>query len=223
MAACRASRRGTKRIVPAAPLHLRVGVFHAYVLRPTGTPSQYTVVYDSGLKTVPLARRFRRCPNSRRSRSLRPSRCKRVMCWASTARASPSTPESRRTPISLKLPRRPRRACASRDAHHRRRSRISAVPDAGSHVLAVRPGHADDHRSRHGRRGDGNRRPEDGRHLRRHRHQPRRRLRRAADGSPSPPRASLPRRRPERNCSDRVGRHHQHLRERERVWLPRPS
>ena len=29
------------------------GVFHAYVLRPTGTPSQYTVAYDSGLLTVP--------------------------------------------------------------------------------------------------------------------------------------------------------------------------
>ena len=29
------------------------GVFHAYVLRPTGTPSQYTVVYDSGELTVP--------------------------------------------------------------------------------------------------------------------------------------------------------------------------
>ncbi len=29
------------------------GVFHAYVLRPTGTPNQYTVAYDSGLLTVP--------------------------------------------------------------------------------------------------------------------------------------------------------------------------
>ena len=29
------------------------GLFHAYVLRPTGTPSQYTVVYDSGELTVP--------------------------------------------------------------------------------------------------------------------------------------------------------------------------
>ena len=27
--------------------------FHAYVLRPTGTPNQYTVVFDSGLLTVP--------------------------------------------------------------------------------------------------------------------------------------------------------------------------
>lgn len=29
------------------------GLFHAYVLRPTGTPDTYTVVADSGLKTVP--------------------------------------------------------------------------------------------------------------------------------------------------------------------------
>ncbi|MET7382844.1 multicopper oxidase domain-containing protein [Streptomyces sp. NPDC005526] len=29
------------------------GLFHAYVLRPTDTPKQYTVVADSGLKTVP--------------------------------------------------------------------------------------------------------------------------------------------------------------------------
>ena len=29
------------------------GLFHAYVLRPTGTPSQYSVVYDSGELTVP--------------------------------------------------------------------------------------------------------------------------------------------------------------------------
>ncbi len=29
------------------------GLFHAYVLRPTGNPSQYTVVYDSGQLTVP--------------------------------------------------------------------------------------------------------------------------------------------------------------------------
>ncbi|RJP23809.1 MAG: hypothetical protein C4529_03450 [Deltaproteobacteria bacterium] len=29
------------------------GVFHAYVLRPTGTPNQYSVVHDSGLLAVP--------------------------------------------------------------------------------------------------------------------------------------------------------------------------
>ncbi len=29
------------------------GLFHAYVLRPTGTANQYTVVYDSGQLTVP--------------------------------------------------------------------------------------------------------------------------------------------------------------------------
>jgi FtsP/CotA-like multicopper oxidase with cupredoxin domain len=29
-------------------------IFHAYVLHPTGTPNQYTVVYDSGVKTVPV-------------------------------------------------------------------------------------------------------------------------------------------------------------------------
>ncbi len=31
------------------------GVFHAYVLHPTGTPDQYTVAYDSGTLTVPDA------------------------------------------------------------------------------------------------------------------------------------------------------------------------
>jgi len=29
-------------------------LFHAYVLRPTGVPNGYTVIYDSGLKTVPI-------------------------------------------------------------------------------------------------------------------------------------------------------------------------
>ena len=29
-------------------------VFHAYVLRPTGVANEYTVVYDSGLQTVPV-------------------------------------------------------------------------------------------------------------------------------------------------------------------------
>jgi len=29
-------------------------LFHAYVLRPTGVPNKYTVIYESGLQTVPV-------------------------------------------------------------------------------------------------------------------------------------------------------------------------
>jgi FtsP/CotA-like multicopper oxidase with cupredoxin domain len=39
---------------PGGSPNLSAGnVFHAYVLRPTSTPSQYTVIFDSGLLTVP--------------------------------------------------------------------------------------------------------------------------------------------------------------------------
>ena len=37
----------------ASPFPSAGNIFHAYVLRPTGTPNQYTVVFDSGLLTVP--------------------------------------------------------------------------------------------------------------------------------------------------------------------------
>jgi FtsP/CotA-like multicopper oxidase with cupredoxin domain len=37
----------------ASPTPSAGNVFHAYLLRPTGTANQYTVVYDSGLLTVP--------------------------------------------------------------------------------------------------------------------------------------------------------------------------
>jgi len=37
----------------SSPFPSAQNVFHAYVLRPTGTPNEYTVVFDSGLLTVP--------------------------------------------------------------------------------------------------------------------------------------------------------------------------
>jgi FtsP/CotA-like multicopper oxidase with cupredoxin domain len=36
-----------------SPMPSAGNVFHAYILRPTGTPNEYTVVFDSGLLTVP--------------------------------------------------------------------------------------------------------------------------------------------------------------------------
>jgi hypothetical protein len=37
----------------ASPFASAGNVFHAYVLRPTGIPNEYTVIFDSGLLTVP--------------------------------------------------------------------------------------------------------------------------------------------------------------------------
>ena len=49
----RASRSGTRRRRAAVPLPSAGNLFHAYVLRPTGTADQYSVVYDSGELTMP--------------------------------------------------------------------------------------------------------------------------------------------------------------------------
>ncbi len=66
------------------------GLFHAYVLRPTATTNEYTVVYDSGLLTVP-APGVAGVARWRRSRPEPGWRSRRATSSASTARGSRST------------------------------------------------------------------------------------------------------------------------------------
>jgi hypothetical protein len=64
-------------------------VFHAYVLRPTGNENQYTVVFDSGLLTVPeLADP---AVGGVATFGVANPRCRPVTSSRSTGRACPST------------------------------------------------------------------------------------------------------------------------------------
>ena len=164
-------------------------LFHAYVLRPDRRANEYTVVYDSGQLTVPApavaAGEVATFP-------VRPgSRCRRVTSSASTVRGFPvdtgvatnhdtfSYPATADPPLATNV------APAVDATVTFGVDRLPDLPSQDRTYSFAAHRHADRHRPGNRCGGDGDRRPEDWRHLGRHRHQPGQRLPHPAERSRS--------------------------------------
>ncbi len=203
------------------------GLFHAYVLRPTGTASQYTVVYDSGQLTVPALAD----PAVSEVATFPVSPAVDVQAGDVVGFYGQGIPVDTGITVNPDLFSYP----ASSDATLATNVApaladtltlgsdpgfpVYSVQDRAVLVLGQR--HADDRRSRHRRRGDGHGRSQDGRNLGDQRHQPGCRLRRASDRHDHVARrhSDLAR---QRECGDRHRCGHQHRGERDRVRLHGP-